>query len=68
MLMVLAFAAGVVRGHSGFGFAMILALGLLPNLAPTMVIPVVLMLDLIGSVSLWPRALKTFHRRVDRFA
>jgi len=64
MFMVLAFVAGVVRGYSGFGFAMILALGLLPSLAPTLVIPVVLMLDLVGSVSLWPRALKTFHRQV----
>lgn len=64
MFMALAFVAGVVRGYSGFGFAMILALGLLPSLAPTLVIPVVLMLDLIGSVSLWPRALKTFHRQV----
>jgi len=64
MFMALAFVAGVVRGYSGFGFAMILALGLLPSLAPTLVIPVVLMLDLVGSISLWPRALKTFHRQV----
>lgn len=64
MFMALAFVAGVVRGYSGFGFAMILALGLLIRLAPTLVIPVVLMLDLVGSVSLWPRALKTFHRQV----
>ncbi len=64
MFMVLALVAGVVRGYSGFGFAMILALGLLPSLAPTLVIPVVLMLDLAGSVSLWPRALKAFHRQV----
>lgn len=64
MFMALAFVAGVVRGYSGFGFAMILALGLLIRLAPTLVIPVVLMLDVVGSVSLWPRALKTFHRQV----
>jgi uncharacterized membrane protein YfcA len=64
MLMVLAFVAGVVRGYSGFGFAMILTLGLLPTLAPKLVIPVVLLLDLIGSISLWPRALKTFHREI----
>ncbi|MHC8288064.1 sulfite exporter TauE/SafE family protein [Pseudomonas sp. XS1P51] len=64
MFMVLAFVAGVVRGYSGFGFAMMLTLGLLPSLAPKLVIPVVLLLDLVGSISLWPGALKTFHREV----
>lgn len=64
MLMVLAFAAGVIRGYSGFGFAMILTLGLLASLAPAQVVPVVLMLDLLCSVSLWPSALATFHTRV----
>ena len=61
---VMAFGAGVVRGYSGFGFAMILTLGLLPSLAPTQVIPVVLMLDLLCSVSLWAGAFKTFHPQV----
>jgi uncharacterized membrane protein YfcA len=64
MFMVLALIAGVVRGYTGFGFAMILALGMLPTVAPTVVIPVVLILDLVGSVGLWPRALKTFHHQV----
>lgn len=64
MFMFFAFAAGVVRGYSGFGFAMILTLGLLASLAPAQVIPVVLMLDLVCSVSLWPGALKTFHPRI----
>jgi uncharacterized membrane protein YfcA len=64
MFMVLAFLAGVVRGYSGFGFAMILTLGLLHSLAPKLVVPVVLLLDLVGSISLWPRALKAIHRQV----
>lgn len=64
MFMVLAFVAGMVRGYSGFGFAMMLTLGLLPSLAPKLVIPVVLLLDLVSSISLWPGALKTFHREV----
>jgi uncharacterized membrane protein YfcA len=64
MFMALAVAAGAIRGYSGFGFAMILTLGLLPSLAPAQVIPVVLMLDLACSVSLWPGALRTFHPRV----
>lgn len=64
MSMLLAFVAGVVRGYSGFGFAMLLTLGLLPTLAAQQVIPVVLLLDLVASISLWPMALKTFHRGV----
>ena len=61
MFMFLSFFAGVVRGYSGFGFAMVLTLGMLTRLAPAQVIPVVLMLDLVCSVSLWPGALKTLH-------
>lgn len=61
MFLSLAFVAGVIRGYSGFGFAMILALGLLTRLPPVQVVPVVLMLDLVCSASLWPSALKTFH-------
>jgi uncharacterized membrane protein YfcA len=62
MFILLAFVAGAVRGYSGFGFAMILALGLLCRLAPTEVIPVVLTLDLVCSVSLWPAAVRVFDR------
>lgn len=64
MFMFMAFAAGVVRGYSGFGFAMVLTLGMLASLPPAQVIPVVLLLDLVCSVSLWPGALKTFHAGV----
>ena len=61
MFALLAFAAGLVRGYSGFGFAMLLALGLLTRLSPAQVVPVALMLDLACSVSLWPGALRSFH-------
>ncbi len=61
MFTLLAFAAGLVRGYSGFGFAMLLALGLLTRLTPAQVVPVALMLDLACSVSLWPAALRNFH-------
>lgn len=61
MLMLLAAFAGLVRGYSGFGFAMILALGLLAARPPAEVIPVVLLLDLLCSASLWPRALRDRH-------
>jgi uncharacterized membrane protein YfcA len=61
MFIFLAFAAGVVRGYSGFGFAMMLTLGLLLSRSAAQVVPVVLLLDLVCSISLWPGALKTFH-------
>jgi uncharacterized membrane protein YfcA len=60
MLLILAFAAGLLRGYSGFGFSMVLALGLLTVSPPAVAIPVVLLLDLVCSVSLWPGARKTF--------
>ena len=62
MLMLLAAFAGLVRGYSGFGFAMILALGMLTVRSPAEAIPVVLLLDLLCSASLWPRALRDGHR------
>ncbi|MEN0104841.1 MAG: sulfite exporter TauE/SafE family protein [Pseudomonas sp.] len=64
MLLILAFAAGLLRGYSGFGFAMVLALGLLATSPPALAIPVVLLLDLLCSISLWPGARKTFDARV----
>lgn len=61
MFLWMAFAAGLVRGYSGFGFAMLLALGLLTRLPPSQVVPVALMLDLACSITLWPAALRNFH-------
>lgn len=61
MLLILAFSAGLLRGYSGFGFSMVLALGLLTVTPPALAIPVVLLLDLVCSVSLWRGAGKTFH-------
>lgn len=64
MLLILAFVAGLLRGYSGFGFSMVLALGLLTVSPPALAIPVVLLLDLVCSVSLWQGAGKAFHWRV----
>lgn len=64
MFLWIAFAAGLVRGYSGFGFAMLLALGLLTRLPPAQVVPVALMLDLACSVTLWPTALRNFHMAI----
>lgn len=64
MFMLLAAFAGLVRGYSGFGFAMILALGLLMQLPPSLAIPVTLLLDLLCSLSLLPGAWRSFDRPV----
>ncbi|MBU1329058.1 MAG: sulfite exporter TauE/SafE family protein [Gammaproteobacteria bacterium] len=64
MFAVMACVAGLVRGYSGFGFAIILALGLLLHLPPALAIPVTLMLDLLCSISLLPSALRQFDRPV----
>lgn len=54
--MALACFAGVVRGYCGFGFAMLLALGLTLLLPPIEAVPLALLLDLLTSVGLWRRA------------
>ena len=45
MFTFIAFAAGLVRGYSGFGFAMLMALGLMLRLPPAEAVPVALILD-----------------------
>ncbi|GHB17293.1 sulfite exporter TauE/SafE family protein [Salinicola rhizosphaerae] len=54
--MALACFAGAVRGYCGFGFAMLLALGLMLFLPPLEAVPLALLLDLVASVALWRRA------------
>lgn len=48
--------AGVIRGYCGFGFAMIVALGLVGFMPPTEAVPLALLLDLLASAGLWRRA------------
>ncbi|MFP6849705.1 MAG: sulfite exporter TauE/SafE family protein [Pseudomonas sp.] len=64
MFYAIALLAGLVRGYSGFGFAIIMALGLLLQLPPAQAIPVTLMLDLLCSISLLPSAMRNFDRPV----
>lgn len=64
MFTFIAFAAGPVRGYSGFGFAMLMALGLMLRLPPAEAVPVALILDVACSVTLWPAALRAVHGRV----
>lgn len=47
-----ALAAGTLRGYTGFGFAMLMALGLLWLLPPVEVVTTVLLLDLLGALGL----------------
>src|SRR5690606_27886441 len=64
MLWLLAFTAGLVRGFSGFGFSMILALGLMATVPPSVAVPVALLLDLVCSAGLWIGACRGFHQPV----
>ncbi|MCK2046124.1 sulfite exporter TauE/SafE family protein [Chromohalobacter moromii] len=56
--MSLALLAGGVRGYCGFGFAMLLALGLILFMPPIQAVPLALLLDLATSLGLWRRALR----------
>ncbi|MCK0715179.1 sulfite exporter TauE/SafE family protein [Chromohalobacter sarecensis] len=56
--MSLALLAGMVRGYCGFGFAMLMALGLMLFMAPIQAVPLALVLDLVASMGLWRRALR----------
>ncbi|WP_210403180.1 sulfite exporter TauE/SafE family protein [Salinicola sp. MH3R3-1] len=63
----LACFAGLVRGYCGFGFAMLLALGLTLFLPPIEAVPLALLLDLVTSAGLWRRAVRLADwRRLQR--
>ncbi len=47
--------AGIVRGYSGFGFSMIAVISLSLVLPPARVVPVILLLEIVASVSLLPQ-------------
>ncbi|WP_157954253.1 sulfite exporter TauE/SafE family protein [Saccharospirillum mangrovi] len=63
-----AFAAGTLRGYTGFGFAITMALGLLWLLPPIQVVTTVLLLDLLGALGLlanaWNRADRAVLKRL----
>ncbi|MCE3026963.1 sulfite exporter TauE/SafE family protein [Salinicola sp. DM10] len=61
-VVALACLAGAVRGYCGFGFAMLLALGLMLVLPPLEAVPLALLLDLIASAGLWRRAWRLADR------
>jgi hypothetical protein len=55
------FAAGVIRGFSGFGFAMAAVTGMSLVLPPVLVVPAVLILDALASLQLIP----AIRRHID---
>jgi uncharacterized membrane protein YfcA len=52
------FAAGIVRGFSGFGFSALCVAGLSLLLPPAQVVPPVFMLEVLASMTLLPAALR----------
>ncbi|RTZ98923.1 MAG: sulfite exporter TauE/SafE family protein [Deltaproteobacteria bacterium] len=52
---VMILMAGIVRGYSGFGFSMIAVISLSLVLPPAQVVPVILLLEIVASVSLLPQ-------------
>lgn len=55
---VVIFVAGIIRGYSGFGFAMVCALTLTYVLPPAQITPMVLCLDVVGSLFLFWKSRK----------
>ena len=64
MLYLVAFGAGLLRGYSGFGFAMLVVLGLLSRYPPAHAVPVALVLDVLCSVALFRGAAAQLHAGV----
>ncbi len=55
--LLVSLGAGVVRGFAGFGYAALTVAGLSLFVVPSSVVPAVLGLEVVGSFSLWRRAL-----------
>jgi uncharacterized membrane protein YfcA len=49
------FVAGIIRGYSGFGFAMVAVTSILLVLPPVQVVPLVLILEILASIRLIPQ-------------
>lgn len=57
------FLAGIIRGYSGFGFAMVAVTSMSLLLAPALVVPVVLILEVLASLRLLPQVWKDIDWR-----
>ena len=62
MIFAIAFLAGLIRGYTGFGFAMLLALGLMLKVPPAQAVPVALLLDIVCSAALWRGAVRAVDK------
>lgn len=58
------FVAGIIRGYSGFGFAMVAVTSMSLVLPPVQVVPTVLILEVLASISLVPQV----WRHIDWFS
>ena len=55
VIIIAVFIAGVIRGYSGFGFAMVAVTSISLVIPPARVVPLVLILEVIASISLVPQ-------------
>ncbi len=58
------FVAGIIRGYSGFGFAMVAVTSMSLVLPPSQVVPIVLILEVLASIKLVPQV----WRNIDWFS
>ena len=56
--LIASLGAGVVRGFSGFGFSALTVVGLSLVMAPGAVVPAVLVLEILASMSVWRAAVR----------
>ncbi len=60
--LLVSLGAGVVRGFAGFGYSALTVAGLALFVAPATVVPAVLALEIVASISMWRSALRDADR------
>ncbi len=60
--LVVSLGAGMVRGFAGFGYSALTVAGLAVFVAPAKVVPAVLALEIVASVSMWRSAMRDADR------
>lgn len=53
--------AGIVRGFSGFGFSALTVAGISVFMAPAPIVPAVLVLEILASITVWRSAVRDLH-------
>lgn len=56
--LLISIGAGVVRGFSGFGFSALTVAGISLVMSPSTIVPAVLMLEILASLSVWRAAIR----------